>query len=84
LINVSWDASRHFRNKKREYFKDKINELESNTKNKDIRDLYRGITEIKMGGYQPRFLNIELNPGGSIFTRTRQYMACADDMAVIR
>jgi hypothetical protein len=27
--------------------------------------------------------NIELNPGGSIFTRTRQYMAYADDMAVI-
>jgi hypothetical protein len=28
--------------------------------------------------------NIELNPGGSIFTRTRQYMAYADDMAVGR
>jgi hypothetical protein len=27
--------------------------------------------------------NIELNPGGSIFTRTRQYMAYADDMVVI-
>jgi hypothetical protein len=27
--------------------------------------------------------NIELNPGGSIFTRIRQYMAYADDMAVI-
>jgi hypothetical protein len=27
--------------------------------------------------------NIELNPGGSIFTRTRQYMAYADDMDVI-
>jgi hypothetical protein len=26
--------------------------------------------------------NIELNPGGSIFTRTRQCMAYADDMAV--
>jgi hypothetical protein len=28
--NVRWEASRHFRNKKREYLKDKINELESN------------------------------------------------------
>jgi hypothetical protein len=27
--------------------------------------------------------SIELNPGGSIFTRTRQYIAYADDMAVI-
>jgi hypothetical protein len=32
--------------------KDKINELESNSKNK-IRDLYRGINEFKKG-YQPR------------------------------
>jgi hypothetical protein len=36
-----------------EYFKDKINELESNSKNKNIRDLYRGINEFKKG-YQPR------------------------------
>jgi hypothetical protein len=27
--------------------------------------------------------NTELNPGGSIFTTTRQYMVYADDMAVI-
>jgi hypothetical protein len=43
LSNVSREVSRHFRNKKREYLKDKINELESNSKNKNIRDLYRGI-----------------------------------------
>jgi hypothetical protein len=53
LSNVTREASRHFRNKKREYFKDKINELESNSKNKNIRDLYRGINEFKKG-YQPR------------------------------
>jgi hypothetical protein len=52
LINVRREASRHFRNKKREYLKYKINELESNSKNKNIRDLYRGITEFKKG-YQP-------------------------------
>jgi retron-type reverse transcriptase len=28
LVNVRQEASRHFRNKKREYLKDKINELE--------------------------------------------------------
>jgi prefoldin subunit 5 len=30
-----------------EYMKDRINELESNSKNKNIRDLYRGINECK-------------------------------------
>jgi hypothetical protein len=34
LSNVRWEAIRHFRNKKREYLKDKINELESNSKKK--------------------------------------------------
>jgi hypothetical protein len=33
--------------------KDKINELAMNSKNKNIRDLYRGINEFKRG-YQPR------------------------------
>jgi hypothetical protein len=33
--------------------KDKIDELAMNSKNKNIRDLYRGINEIKKG-YQPR------------------------------
>jgi hypothetical protein len=33
--------------------KDKINETESNSKNKNIRDLYRGINEFK-NGYQSR------------------------------
>jgi hypothetical protein len=40
------------RNKKGEYLKDKINKLESNSKNKNIRDMYRGITEFK--DYQSR------------------------------
>jgi hypothetical protein len=53
LANVRWEVSRHFRNRKREYLKDKINELESNSKNKNTRDLYRGINEFKKG-YQPR------------------------------
>jgi hypothetical protein len=53
LNNVRCEGSRHFRNKKREYLKDKINELAMNSKNKNIRNVYRGIYEFKMG-YQPR------------------------------
>jgi hypothetical protein len=34
LSDIRREASRHFRNKKRDYLKDKINELESNSKNK--------------------------------------------------
>jgi hypothetical protein len=45
--------STHFRNNKRKYLKDKINELAKNSKSKFIRDLYGGINEIS-GGYQPR------------------------------
>jgi hypothetical protein len=36
-----------------EYLKGKITDIELNSKNKNIRDLYRGITEFKKG-YQPR------------------------------
>jgi hypothetical protein len=36
-----------------EYMKDKIDELATNSKNKNIRDLYRGINKFKQG-YQPR------------------------------
>jgi hypothetical protein len=43
LNNVRHEASRYFRNKKREYLKHKINELAMNNKNKNIRDLYREI-----------------------------------------
>jgi hypothetical protein len=53
LSNIWQEASRCFRNKKKGYLKDKINRLESNNKNNNIRDLYRGINKFKMG-YQPR------------------------------
>jgi hypothetical protein len=35
----------NFRNKKRGYLKHKIDELPTNSKNKNIRDLYRGIND---------------------------------------
>jgi hypothetical protein len=48
-----------FRNKKREYLSNKINELAKNSK---IRDLYRGIYKFK-GGYQPRNNLVEYENG---------------------
>ena len=53
LNNVRREAMRHFRNKKKAYLKAKIEELETNSKIKNIRDLYRGINDFKKG-YQPR------------------------------
>ena len=53
LYNVRLEGSRCFRNKKKEYLKAKIEELETNSKIKNIRDLYRGISDFKKD-YQPR------------------------------
>jgi hypothetical protein len=53
LNNVRREASRHFRNKKREYLKDKMNDLATNNKNKNIRDPYRRVNKFKRA-YQPR------------------------------
>jgi hypothetical protein len=41
MNNTRHKASRYIRNKKREYLKDKINELAVISKNKNIIDLYR-------------------------------------------
>jgi hypothetical protein len=43
LNSVRHEASRHFRNKKREYLKYKINDLTMNSMNTKIKDQYRGI-----------------------------------------
>jgi hypothetical protein len=53
LNNVRREASRYSRNKNKEYLKDKINELATNSKTKNIRDPYRGINELKKD-LQPR------------------------------
>ena len=45
LNNVRREASRHFRNKKKKYLKAKIEELENTSKIKNIRDLYRRISD---------------------------------------
>jgi hypothetical protein len=51
--SVRCEATRHFRNKKEQYLKAKFQELETNSKIKNIRYMYRGINDFKKG-YQPR------------------------------
>jgi hypothetical protein len=47
LNHIRRETSRHFRNKEREYLKDKIDGLATNSKNKNIGDLYIGINYFK-------------------------------------
>jgi hypothetical protein len=47
LNNVRCEASTHFRNQTKEYPKAKIDELETNSKIKTIRDLYRNTNDFK-------------------------------------
>ena len=44
MNNARRDASRHFRKKKKEYLKAKMSALETNSKNKSIRDLFVGVS----------------------------------------
>jgi hypothetical protein len=62
--NKRRETSRHFRDKEREYLKDKINELATNNKNKNIRDLYKGINKFKVG-YQRRN-NLVMDENGDL------------------
>ena len=79
LKNVIREASRHPRNKKKEYLKAKIEELSINSKIKNIRDLYRTINDFKKG-YQPR-TNIAnekcdlISDSHSILARWRKYFS---------
>ena len=51
--NIRREASGHFRNKNKEYVKAKFDELETNSKSKNVRDPYRSISNFKKG-YQHR------------------------------
>jgi len=64
LNNVRRETSRHFKNKKKEYLKAKIEELETNCKIKNIRNLYRSVSDFKKG-YQSR-TNIVKNEKGDL------------------
>ena len=49
LNTVRREVNRHFGNKKKAYLRAKIEELETNSKIQNIRDLYRVINDIRMG-----------------------------------
>jgi hypothetical protein len=79
LNNVRCETSRYFTNKKRDYLKKKINELATNGKNKNIRDLYRGINEFERG-YQPtcslvKDMNGDLAEPNIILNRWKSYFS---------
>jgi hypothetical protein len=69
---MRYEASRHFRNKKREYLKNKINELATHRKNQSIRDLYRGINERKKT-YQSR-TNLIKDDNGDLIADSRNLL----------
>jgi len=80
LNDVRREANRHFRNKKKAYLRAKIEELEINSKIKNIRDLYRGINDFKKG-YQTRCNIVKDEKGDlvadshSIVARWRNYFS---------
>ena len=53
ILVIRRDTCRMFRKKKRDLMKAKVKKLEENTKNKNIREMYKGINEFKKGS-QPR------------------------------
>ena len=80
LNNVRREVSSHFRNKKKAYLRANFEELETNSKIQNIRDLYRGINDFKKG-YQPRCNIVKDEKGDlvadshSIVARWRKYFS---------
>jgi SLT domain-containing protein len=75
LNNVRPEASRYFRNEEKQYLQAKIEELQTNCNIKNIRDLYRGISDFKKG-YQPR-TNIVKDVKGDLFADSySNYLSC--------
>ena len=54
------DTCTTFRKNKHDYMKAKVNNLEENSKNQNIREMYEGINEFKKE-YQPRAYVIKKN-----------------------
>jgi hypothetical protein len=80
MNNIRREAGRHFTNKKKAYLKAKIEELETNSKINNIRDLCRGINDFKKG-YQPRTVIVKDEKGNlvadshSIMAKRRNYFS---------
>jgi hypothetical protein len=74
------EDSMHFRNKKKEYMKEKIKELATNSKRKNIGGLHRRINEFKKG-YQPSSNLVEAGNGDlladshNIFNRWKNHFS---------
>jgi RNA polymerase-interacting CarD/CdnL/TRCF family regulator len=81
LRNVRREGSRHFRNKKREYLKEKINECELHSKSKNIRDLYRGMTEFKKS-YQPK-TNLVKDERGNLLTDPKKKFNQVEELLLL-
>jgi len=73
LNNVRHEASRHFRNKKKAYLKAESDQLETNSKIKNIRRLYRGISDFKKR-YKPRTITVK-NGKGDLVTDCHSILA---------
>jgi len=73
LNKVRREVSRHFRDKKKAYMRDKIEELETNSKIQNIRDLYRGNNDFKKG-YQSR-CNIVKDEKGDLVANSHSFVA---------
>jgi hypothetical protein len=73
LNTVIREASRHFRNKKKEYLKTKFEKVETNSKIKKIRHLYRGINDF-WKCYQPR-TNTVKDEKGDFVTHSHRIFA---------
>jgi len=73
LNNVRREVSRHFRNIKKAYMRAKVEELETKSKIKNIRDLYRGINEFQEW-YQPRY-NIVKDEKGDLVADSHTVVA---------
>jgi hypothetical protein len=73
LNKLRLGASRRFRNKRKEYMKTKIDAHENNSKIKNIRDLLRGINDLKKV-YQP-ITNTKQNKMGDMVTNFHSILA---------
>jgi len=79
LNNECHHASKHFKNKKKAYLKAKIEELETNSKIKNIRYMYKGMNDFKKF-YHPRTCIVKDDKGDlvadshSFLARWRNYL----------
>ena len=78
LNNTRRDASRHFRNKNKAYLEVKIEELETNSKINNVRDLYRGINDFKKG-HQPRTTTVK-DEKGDLMADPPQYYGEVEEL----